>query len=144
MELKWRFFCGIIIIFFTQMKIKHVASDKKNPHLKSHPTKSHWHQPADQPMIWTAGLQQGITYISCECDFEGKENHPKTIHPWFNSWTFDADRLRSRSFRVTHEHPKMGKHKVGPGSIAINGVKWGPYKWPKINGRNWGEINLYL
>ena len=25
-------------------------------------------------------------------------------------------------------------HEVGPEPIVINGVTWGPYKWPKING----------
>ena len=25
-------------------------------------------------------------------------------------------------------------HEVGPEPIVINGVTWGPYKWPRING----------
>ena len=30
------------------------------------------------------------------------------------------------------------EYKDGPEPILINGVKWDPYKWPKISGFQWG------
>ena len=33
---------------------------------------------------------------------------------------------------------------TGPQPIVINGVTWGPYKWPQINGFHWGEITLLI
>ena len=33
--------------------------------------------------------------------------------------------------------------KVGPERIVANGVTWGPYKWPKITGGNWGYNSTY-
>ena len=37
----------------------------------------------------------------------------------------------------------LGCFTVGPKAIVINGVKWGPYKWPKINGLT-GVITLLI
>ena len=37
---------------------------------------------------------------------------------------------------IDEKYPKVGPYEVGPSirDREINGVKWGPYKWPKIHG----------